>query len=127
MFLFFHDLGIPSWIFFLCLFGLFACPVFSGLGIYYLVKKNVKQSTFVLAFITFLLLAFSYHFFNVSLYLSIDFFPYITAPFGSVITIILMMIGLSYIAYLIGISTNLLAIFGLVRLIERIIAKKRLS
>ncbi|MCY7344587.1 MAG: hypothetical protein LH614_00040 [Pyrinomonadaceae bacterium] len=124
MFIFFHDIGMPFWMPYLWLFGLLTCPIFGGIGISYLIRKKYNQSTFVLSFMVFALLFLCCFLIDLLPKLETDFLFYLTFPFGFVATITLVFTGLSYVAYLIGIILNFLAVFGLVGLIEKIIEKR---
>jgi len=124
MFLFFHDIGMPPWMVYLWLFGLLTCPIFSGIGVYYLIRKKYKQSTFVLSFITLALFFLCFFLINLLPKLETDFLFYLTLPFGFVATITLIFTGLPYVAHLIGIVLNFLAIFGAVGLIEKVFEKR---
>jgi hypothetical protein len=117
--LFFHDIGIPLWIGYLWLFGLITCPIFSGIGIYYLKQKQIKQSTFVLSLIALLVFFLLCHLINILPDMQMSAIVYLAVPFGFVATATLGFIGLIPIALLIGIALNFLSIIGLVRFIEK--------
>lgn len=119
MFLLFHDIGMPVWGIFLFLFGIFVSPVWVIAGIYYLVRKEYEKSTFILFSTAVLLLSLSYLVFRISL-ISMDFFAYVTAPFGSATAFLLSVAGIPLtIVYGIGASVNFSAVFGPVRFIEK--------
>ena len=124
MLLFFHDIGMPPWFIYLWLFGLLTCPIFSGIGIYYLIRKKFKQSTFVLSFIVVVLLFLCCFLFNLLPRLENDFLFYLTFPFGFVATLTLIFTGLALVGHLIGMVLNFLAVFGVVGLIERFVENR---
>lgn len=124
MVLFLKGVFFPDWMVYLSLFGLVACPIFSGIGIYYLIRKKYKQSTIVLSLITSFLFFGGCHLFNLLPDTQMSFLVYLTVPFGFAATAIFGLMGLSVFALLIGTTLNFMAIFGAVGLIERFFEKR---
>ena len=135
MFLFFAEFGIPAWFAVFFLIGLLICPIFCAMAIFYTCRRDFRTSTIVLALVTFLLLSTCLFplvnsetsnntLRDISYYLF-----YLSYPFG--FTSVMLLAAFQGINdwrlfdAVSGIIVNLLAIFGMVRFIQKLVVKRR--
>lgn len=125
MLLFFHDIGMPPlWVLGLWLIAFLAFPFFFIKGLYSLVRQRLN-STFMYTFSVLFLIALTYHILWIFIYKDIEFFAFMTFPFGAGAVPIFMMFGLpTFFLILFGIMVNFVSIYGFVGIVERMIAKR---
>jgi hypothetical protein len=129
MFIFFHDIGMPPlWILILWLLCFLAFPLFFIKGLYSLIRQKSAR-TIALSFIVLFFLALLYPVFALFILSPaigfIDFFMFLSFPFGVGAMPLFAVLGLyGFPLELFGIVINLISIYGAVGTIENWRLKK---
>jgi len=101
-------------------------PVFFIKGLHSLVREK-SNSTFMYTFLVLFLIALAYHFLWIFIYPEIiNFFVFMTFPFGVGAMTVFAMFGLPNIfVALVGLIVNFISIYGAAGIIEKAAAKAR--